>query len=148
VLRTKEAYNETVFLRHDREAIKRAEERLRKQAAKFGFQLAPKQEHESEALACSSSLGVAQHLGIKQRVVALPFGVLGGAIHRAAEQAASRLPTSQAVGSPLCCFRCLCERLDELRARVAANPGCSVARLLASRSGRRRDRASRDYPAE
>jgi len=49
VLRTKEAYNETVFLRHDQEAIKRAEERLRKQAAKLGFQLAPKQELESEA---------------------------------------------------------------------------------------------------
>ena len=41
VLRTKEACNESVFLRHDREAIKRAEERLRKQAAKLGFQLAP-----------------------------------------------------------------------------------------------------------
>ena len=49
VLRTKEAYNETVFLRHDQEAIKRAEERLRKQAAKLGFQLSPKQEQESEA---------------------------------------------------------------------------------------------------
>jgi transposase len=48
VLRTKEAYNETVFLRHDQESIKRAEERLRKQAAKLGFQLAPKQEYESE----------------------------------------------------------------------------------------------------
>ena len=46
VLRTKEAYNETVFLRHDQEAIKRAEDRLRKQAAKLGFQLTPTQESE------------------------------------------------------------------------------------------------------
>jgi hypothetical protein len=47
VLRTKEAYNETVFLRHDQEAIKRAEHRLRKQGAKLGFQLTPKQESEA-----------------------------------------------------------------------------------------------------
>jgi len=47
VLRTKEAYTESVFLRHDQEAIKRAEDRLRKQAAKLGFQLAPKQESQA-----------------------------------------------------------------------------------------------------
>jgi hypothetical protein len=43
VLRTKEAYNESVFLRHDQEAIKRAEDRLRKQAAKLGFRIVPNQ---------------------------------------------------------------------------------------------------------
>jgi len=46
VLRTKEAYNESVFLRHDQEAIKRAEDRLRKQAAKLGFQIVPQQPSE------------------------------------------------------------------------------------------------------
>ena len=52
MLRTREAYNETVFLRHDQEAIKRAEDRLRKQAAKLGFQIIP--QHQSEAgLVCS-----------------------------------------------------------------------------------------------
>jgi transposase len=47
MLRTKEVYNESVFLRHDQEAIKRVEDRLRKQAAKLGFQLAPKQESQA-----------------------------------------------------------------------------------------------------
>jgi len=42
VLRTKEAYNDSVFLRHDQEAIKRVEDRLRKQAAKLGFEIVPK----------------------------------------------------------------------------------------------------------
>jgi transposase len=41
VLRTREAYTESVFLRHDQEAVKRAEDRLRKQAAKLGFQIVP-----------------------------------------------------------------------------------------------------------
>jgi hypothetical protein len=49
LLRTKEAYNESVFLRHDQEAIKRAKDRLRKQAAKLRFQLIPQQEQQSEA---------------------------------------------------------------------------------------------------
>ena len=47
ILRTKEAYNESVFLRHDMEAIKRAEDRLRKQAAKLGFQIVPQQPTEA-----------------------------------------------------------------------------------------------------
>ena len=47
VLRTKEAYNETVFLRHDNEAIKRAQDRLRKQAANLGFQIVPQQSTEA-----------------------------------------------------------------------------------------------------
>ncbi len=47
VLQTKEAYSESVSLRHDYEAIKRAENRLRKQAAELGFQLAPKQTDEA-----------------------------------------------------------------------------------------------------
>ena len=37
VLRTKESYNESAFLRHDQEMIKRVEDRLRKQAAKLGI---------------------------------------------------------------------------------------------------------------
>jgi transposase len=41
MLQTKEAYNETVFIRHDGEAIKQAEARLRKQAARMGFQVIP-----------------------------------------------------------------------------------------------------------
>ena len=47
VLRTKESYNESVFLRHDHEAIKRAQDRLRKQAAKLGFQIVPQQPTET-----------------------------------------------------------------------------------------------------
>lgn len=41
ILRTREPYDETVFQRHDQQAINRAEDRLRKQAAKFGFCLVP-----------------------------------------------------------------------------------------------------------
>jgi hypothetical protein len=47
ILRTEEPYNESVFLRLDREAIKRAQDRLRKQAAKLGFQLVPQQGTET-----------------------------------------------------------------------------------------------------
>lgn len=47
VLRTKEAYKKSVFLRHDQEAIKRAEDRLRKQAAKLGFHIVPQQPSEA-----------------------------------------------------------------------------------------------------
>jgi len=43
LLRTREAYNESVFHRCDEEAIKRAQYRLRKQAAQLGFQLIPVQ---------------------------------------------------------------------------------------------------------
>src|SRR5882724_767393 len=43
LLSTKEAYNETVFHRCDEEAIKRAQYRLRKQAAQLGFQVIPLQ---------------------------------------------------------------------------------------------------------
>jgi transposase len=49
ILRTKEPYNESVFLRHDLEAIKRAEDRLRKQAAKLGFQVIPQQPMDADA---------------------------------------------------------------------------------------------------
>ena len=49
ILRTKEPYNEGVFLRHDLEAIKRAEDRLRKQAAKLGFQVIPQQPVDADA---------------------------------------------------------------------------------------------------
>jgi hypothetical protein len=41
MLRTKEPYNESVFLRHDHEATKRAQDRLRRHAAKLGFQIVP-----------------------------------------------------------------------------------------------------------
>jgi hypothetical protein len=41
MLRTKEPYNESVFLRLDREAIKRAQDRLRKHAAKLGVSACP-----------------------------------------------------------------------------------------------------------
>jgi len=41
LLNTREPYNETVFNRCDQEALKRAEIRLRKQAAQLGFQLIP-----------------------------------------------------------------------------------------------------------
>src|SRR5713101_8532559 len=43
LLSTKEAYNETVFHRCDEEAIKRAQYRLRKQAAQLGFRVIPLQ---------------------------------------------------------------------------------------------------------
>src|SRR5258706_10541977 len=43
LLRTREAYNESVFHRCDEEAIKRAQYRLRKQAAQLGFQVIPLQ---------------------------------------------------------------------------------------------------------
>jgi len=43
LLRTREAYNESVFHRCDEEAIKRAPYRLRKQAAQLGFRLIPVQ---------------------------------------------------------------------------------------------------------
>src|SRR5215471_17621912 len=49
ILRTKQAYNESVFLRHDLEAIKRAEDRLRKQAAKLGFQVIPQKPVDADA---------------------------------------------------------------------------------------------------
>jgi hypothetical protein len=41
VLLTKEPYSETVFHRCDEQAQQRAEMRLRKQAARLGFQLLP-----------------------------------------------------------------------------------------------------------
>jgi hypothetical protein len=41
LLSTREAYNESVFHRCDEEAIKRAQYRLRKQAAQLGFQVIP-----------------------------------------------------------------------------------------------------------
>ena len=43
LLRTREAYSESVFQRCDEEAIKRAQYRLRKQAAQLGFQPIPLQ---------------------------------------------------------------------------------------------------------
>ena len=43
LLRTKEAYNETVFHRCDEEALRRAQFRLRRQAAQLGLQLIPVQ---------------------------------------------------------------------------------------------------------
>ena len=43
LLSTREAYNESVFHRCDEEAIKRAQYRLRKQAAQLGFQVIPVQ---------------------------------------------------------------------------------------------------------
>ncbi len=43
LLRTREAYSESVFHRCDEEAIKRAQYRLRKQAAQLGFQVIPLQ---------------------------------------------------------------------------------------------------------
>ena len=41
LLSTKEAYNEAVFHRCDEEALRRAQFRLRRQAAQLGFQLIP-----------------------------------------------------------------------------------------------------------
>jgi hypothetical protein len=41
LLSTKEAYNETVFHRCDEEALRRAQFRLRRQAAQLGFKLIP-----------------------------------------------------------------------------------------------------------
>jgi len=41
MLRTKEAYNESVFLKCDEDAACRAEARLRRHAAKLGFQIIP-----------------------------------------------------------------------------------------------------------
>jgi hypothetical protein len=41
LLNTSEAYNETVFLRHDDDREKRMEMRLRKQAAQLGFVITP-----------------------------------------------------------------------------------------------------------
>jgi hypothetical protein len=41
VLLTKEAYTESIFHRCDEQARQRAETRLRKQAARLGFQLLP-----------------------------------------------------------------------------------------------------------
>ena len=41
VLRTKEPYSETIFHQYDEQAQLRAEVRLRKHAAKLGFQLLP-----------------------------------------------------------------------------------------------------------
>jgi len=41
VLSTKEPYSETIFHRCDEQAQQRAEMRLRKQAARLGFQLLP-----------------------------------------------------------------------------------------------------------
>jgi hypothetical protein len=43
LLSTREAYNESVFHRCDEEAIKRAQYRLRKQAAQLGVQVNPVQ---------------------------------------------------------------------------------------------------------
>jgi transposase len=43
LLSTREAYNESVFHRCDEEALKRAQYRLRRQAAQLGFQLIPVQ---------------------------------------------------------------------------------------------------------
>ncbi len=43
LLSTKEAYDETVFHRCDEEALKRAQFRLRRQAAQLGFQVVPLQ---------------------------------------------------------------------------------------------------------
>ena len=43
LLSTKEAYNETVFHRCDEEAPRRAQFRLRRQAAQLGFQVIPPQ---------------------------------------------------------------------------------------------------------
>lgn len=43
LLSTKEAYDETVFHRWDAEALKRAQFRLRRQAAQLGFQVVPLQ---------------------------------------------------------------------------------------------------------
>lgn len=48
VLRTREPYNEAVLGKWEETAIRQAEVRLRKQAAKFGFQIMPK-EATSEA---------------------------------------------------------------------------------------------------
>ena len=41
LLTTKEEYDESVFIKHEKEAAARAETRLRKQAAKLGFQRIP-----------------------------------------------------------------------------------------------------------
>jgi transposase len=41
LLSTKEAYNETVFHRCDEEVLRRAQFRLRRQAAQLGFQIIP-----------------------------------------------------------------------------------------------------------
>ena len=41
LLGTKEAYNESVFHKSEADTIRRAEYRLRKQAAQFGFQVIP-----------------------------------------------------------------------------------------------------------
>ena len=41
LLSTKEAYNETVFHRCDEEVLRRAQFRLRRQAAQLGFQVIP-----------------------------------------------------------------------------------------------------------
>ena len=41
LLSTREPYNESLFLRFDEAAAQRAETRLRKQAAKLGFQIVP-----------------------------------------------------------------------------------------------------------
>jgi transposase len=41
LLTTKEEYNESVFIKHEKEAAARAEARLRKQAVKLGFQIIP-----------------------------------------------------------------------------------------------------------
>jgi len=41
LLLTKEAYNEAVFHRSEEETIRRAEYRLRRQAAQLGFQVIP-----------------------------------------------------------------------------------------------------------
>ena len=43
LLSTKEAYNETVFHRCDEEVLRRAQFRLRRQAAQLGFQVIPLQ---------------------------------------------------------------------------------------------------------
>jgi hypothetical protein len=41
MLSTKEPYNEGVFHRSEEETLRRAEMRLRKQAAQFGFHIVP-----------------------------------------------------------------------------------------------------------
>jgi hypothetical protein len=41
LLTTKQEYNESVFLQHEKEAVARAESRLRKQASRLGFQIIP-----------------------------------------------------------------------------------------------------------
>jgi transposase len=41
LLGTKEAYNESVFHKSEADTIRRAESRLRKQAAQLGFQIIP-----------------------------------------------------------------------------------------------------------